>query len=170
MVATAIEEALKGNYQQAIELNRQILKENPDDIEALNRLAFALTEKGLTSQAKKIYNKVLSLNKFNPIAIKNLKRLQLVKSSKKKEGDHEVKEQANRSILFLEEVGKTKVVTLIHLAEAKLLSNLHPTNTVNLIPRRRGVAATTNSGEYIGALPDDIARRLYTLMKGGNIY
>ena len=50
----AIEEALKQNWKKAIELNRHIIKENPNDIEALNRLAFALTEMGLIKEAKQV--------------------------------------------------------------------------------------------------------------------
>ena len=174
IVATAIEEALKGNYKKAIELNKAILKENPNNIEALNRLAFALAESGLIRQAKQVYNKVLAINRFNSIALKNIKRLALLKSGKARtptsNGSIQQHSTNSFSTLFLEEVGKTKILTLINPAEAKVLLGLHPTNPVLLIPRRRGVAATTTDGTYIGALPDDIARRLYTLIKGGNKY
>lgn len=168
----AIAEALRKNFKKAIEINRLILKENPDDIEALNRLGFALSEEGKIAQAKKVYRKVLSLNRFNPIAIKNVKRLDLLKGKKAKTGNSQQGALRNGSFagLFLEEIGKTKVVTLINLAEAKLISNLHPTDGVLLIPRRRGVAVTTGNDVYIGALPDDIARRLYLLITGGNQY
>lgn len=167
--SAAIEEALKGNWQKAIEINRHILKEKPEDIEALNRLAFALTEAGLIKEAKQIYNKVLSINRFNPIALKNLDRIALLKSAK---GSKTNSNNQNHVVsgLFLEEVGKTKVVTLINLAEAKTISELHPTNLVRLIPRRHGIAVTTHDETYIGALPDDIARRLFVLIKGGNEY
>lgn len=170
-VQAAIEEALNRNWQKAIELNRQILKENPNDIEALNRLAFALSESGHIKEAKKAYNKVLALNRFNPIALKNLKRLALLSPGKGAMPADTNNGQPNQfSGLFLEEVGKTKVITLIHLAEAKVISTLHSTNPVLLVPRRRGITVTIPDGTYIGALPDDIARRLYVLMKGGNQY
>ena len=172
----AIDEALKNNWDAAITLNKQILKENPTDIEALNRLGFALSETRNVKEAKKIFKKVLQINRFNPIALKNLKRLELFKEGKVKIGrtthpNGQVKMRVNHfASLFLEEVGKTKVVNLINIAEAKIISTLHSTDEVILIPRRRGVAAVTTDNEYIGALPDDIARRLFLLMKGGNEY
>lgn len=187
----AIGEALKHNWQKAIEINRQIIKDNPNDTEALNRLAFALSETGFIKEAKHTYNKVLTLNRFNPIALKNLKRLALLKYRKHALGKkglsktrYEVDERNNATLrgnnfsdppagragLFLEEVGKTKVVSLIHIAEAKVISSLNPTNPLLLVPRRRGITITTTDGVYIGALPDDIARRLYVLITGGNQY
>ncbi len=165
----AIQEALKRNFQKAIELNRAILKETPHDIEALNRLAFACLETGQIKEARQIYNKVLSLNRFNPIALKNLKRLSLFKGRKASPITNN-SQNANFQGLFVEEIGKTKIAALIHLAEAKIISMLHPTNQVLLVPRRRGIAVTTVEEVYIGALPDDIAKRLYTLIKGGNKY
>lgn len=165
----AIQEALKRNFPKAIEINRQILKETPNDIEALNRLAFACLETGQIKEARKTYNKVLSLNRFNSIALKNLQRL-----SSRKGADNIASSSNNQNAnfhgLFVEEVGKTKIVSLIHLAEAKIISALRPTNPVVLVPRRRGVTATTSDDIYIGALPDDIAKRLYVLIKGGNKY
>lgn len=174
MVRLAIDEALKRNWKKAVDINRAILKVKPDDVEALNRLAFALTESGITKEARQVYNKVLSINRFNPIALKNLKRLSLLRAGKAagKKSDYKPNNMHynNFSGLFLEEVGKTKVVTLINLAEANVISGLHPTNQVLLVPRRRGVAVTTADDVYIGALPDDIARRLYILITGGNKY
>lgn len=178
LASAAIEEALRHNWQKAIEINRQIIKETPNDIEALNRLAFAFCETGLLKEAKRIYNKVLTINRFNPIALKNLQRLTLLKGKVTKtsaQGDGNSQQAPmlrvhNLTGLFLEEIGKTKVVTLINLAEAKTISNLHPTNVVALVPRRRGVAVTTKDGVYIGALPDDIASRLFVLIRGGNQY
>lgn len=165
----AIEAALQGDWEKAIQLNKNLLKENPEDIEALNRLAFALGEKGKVNEARKTYQKVLSINRFHPIALKNLKRLSLFKP--RKGNTNGITPRTNHfSSLFLEEVGKTKVVSLVHLAEAKIISTLYPTSPVLLVPRRRGVAITTHDGTYVGALPDDVASRLYVLLKGGNQY
>ena len=132
----AIQHALNGEFEKAIALNRQILKENPIDTEALNRLAFALGEIGEIKQAKQTYKKVLLVNRFNPIALKNIARLEMIKEGKKVHTKNDKNNSLSRkkhiSNLFLEEVGKTKVVTLINLAEAKILSTLYPTNQVFL--------------------------------------
>ena len=62
----AIQTALTGDWQTAIILNLQLLEENPEDIETLNRLAFAYTILGKVKEAKQTYQKVLHLDTQNP--------------------------------------------------------------------------------------------------------
>jgi Flp pilus assembly protein TadD len=69
----AIQATLEGNWELAIAINEDLLKGNPSDIETLNRLAFAYSILGKTTQAKKAYKKVLEIDIFNPIALKILK-------------------------------------------------------------------------------------------------
>src|SRR5579863_3452572 len=97
----AIQTALTGDWQQAINLNQLILQEEPEDIDTLNRLAFAFLSVGNPKDAKGLYEKVLALDMQNPIAIRNLKRLHDVNAKK-----------ATITInnLFIEEPGKTKVM------------------------------------------------------------
>src|SRR6185437_10139517 len=106
----AIQATLEGNWELAITINEALLKENPSDIETLNRLAFAYTVVGKTSHAKNAYQKVLEIDIFNPIAIKNLKRLGTSTPS--------VSINTHQLVtnMFLEEIGKTKIVTLINMA------------------------------------------------------
>ena len=66
----AIQAAIKGNWSQAIEFNNQLIKKNPQNIAAFNRLAKALWELGKVSQAKKTYQKVLRFDPYNEIAKK----------------------------------------------------------------------------------------------------
>ena len=82
LISQAIQTALVGDWQNAIALNEQILQENPNDIDTLNRLAFAYLSVGKPKDAKSLYEKVLSLDMKNPIAIRNLKRLNDVKANK----------------------------------------------------------------------------------------
>jgi hypothetical protein len=42
----AVQTALQGDWKAAIVLNEMLLEENPDDIDALNRLAFAKASVG----------------------------------------------------------------------------------------------------------------------------
>jgi len=51
------------------------LKDNPKDISTLNRLGRAFWEINEIEKANKTYKKVISIDPFNPIANKNLKRL-----------------------------------------------------------------------------------------------
>lgn len=162
----AIQTAITGNWQNAITLNQQLLKENPDDIEGLNRLAFAFTMLGKAKNAKNIYQRVLRLDSKNPIALKNLKRLDGFGKSHQTL-DYNVK---NASTLFIEESGKTKVIDLINVADSKLIGLLQTGEPLILNIKRLKIFVLTQKKHYVGMLPDDITKRLVKFIKGGNIY
>lgn len=166
----AIESALRGNWSEAINLNEDILKENPNDIEALNRLAFALMEKGELKKARITYEKLLKLDNFNPIALKNLNKLGNIKKRSLKKGGEAPNHPIDLANLFLEEIGKTKVVKLKNPAELHILSALKPGDQVELSIKRRGIMVLDKNDTYLGALPDDLAHRLIQFMKYGNKY
>ena len=126
----AIQIALTGDWEQAILLNEELLQEDPKDIDTLNRLAFAYTALGKLKEAKETYQKVLNIDSANPIAQKNLKKLTNVSAT-----------QINipKSIstnMFLEESGKTKIVTLVNTAPAQVLRTLQVGQTVHLCIKR----------------------------------
>ncbi len=79
----AIQTALTGNWDQAISLNQELLKNNPTDIDALNRLAFAYSITGKTKEARNLYHKVLEIDTLNSIALRGLKRLAGTSNHKK---------------------------------------------------------------------------------------
>lgn len=166
----AIEAALRGDWSSAIELNQDLLKETPEDIEALNRLAFAQMEKGDLKKAKINYERLLSLDHFNPIALKNLNKLGSIKKSSFKNSNSVQNHPLDLTNLFLEEIGKTKVVKLKNPAELHILSLLKPGDEVELVIKRRGIMVLGRNEAYLGALPDDLAHRLIQFMKHGNKY
>ncbi len=162
----AIQAALKGKWDEAVELNNLILKENQGDLDTLNRLARAYTELGEIEPANKIYKQVLSIDKYNPIAIKNLKRL---KAKRPKQGNRNVKAPpiyAN----FLEEPGRTKTTQLVRLASADILAELKIGQPLILDAKRRSIAVKTPEEIYIGSLPDDLSYRLKKFVNGGSKY
>src|SRR5260221_12334798 len=77
----AIDAALSCNWQQALELNLEIIKQEPNSIECLNRLAKAYLELGNLKESQKFYKDVLDLDPYNSIAQKNLKKISLYKQS-----------------------------------------------------------------------------------------
>lgn len=171
----AIEAALRQDWDTAIKVNQALLKTNPEDIETLSRLAFALMEKGELAKAKKHYKKILALDNYNPIALKNLNKLNNIKPHilrKKLENmkNNSVSTPVDLVNLFLEEIGKTKVVKLKNLAENHIVSQLKPGDTVELAKKRRGVSVFDGGDTYLGVLPDDVAHRLIQFMKYGNQY
>jgi len=157
----AIQTALVGDWNNAIILNQQILDANSDDIDALNRLAFAYLSLGQSKKAKSLYEKVLSLDAKNPIAIRNLKRLSDTKTNK-------VSIQLNN--LFIEEPGKTKVIELLNIADKKIITRLRFGEMLELKIKRNKIFALDSENQYIGMLPDDICQRLIKFINAGNVY
>lgn len=166
----AIEEALGGNWEEALRLNKQILKENPTNKEALNRLARASFELGDIEKARTCYKRVLKLDPYNTIARKVLTRIggKRVKGSKKQE--NKISSSPLQINLFLEESGKTKSVSLIHLGDETVINDLAAGEEVKLIPHAHRVSIQTQDGHYVGRLPDDLSRRLIELTRVGNKY
>jgi len=64
----AIDLALGANWCEAIKTNRAILRETPQDIDALTRLTRAYLEIGNLRQAKKTLKMALEIDPANPIA------------------------------------------------------------------------------------------------------
>lgn len=163
----AVRAALNGKWPEAIKINQEILADDPENIAALNRLAKAYWESGFINKSKSTYQKVLKINPYNPVASKNFKRVCTQQKNKKRKTSFATKNSAG---LFLEEPGKTKVVKLIRLASPKILAEINNADPVILEPRKRLVSISSSDGVYLGSLPEDLSKRLYTLIKGGNRY
>lgn len=160
----AIQTALMGDWEMAIAINEKILKADPLDIETLNRLAFAYTVIGRVKDAKQAYQKVLEIDVFNPIALKNLKRLGEVNPQKVSHAPQIVNN------IFLEETGKTKIVTLINTAPPTIIQTLQLGQMLMTCIKRLKIFVLDDSGIYIGMLPDNIGIRLIKFLNGGNTY
>jgi len=105
--AQAINTALTGNWETAVKLNKSLIKENPADVDALNRLAFAFSILGKSREAKLNYQKVLRIDPLNSIALRNIKRIPSKSLNGQTNGNG-----YKLSNIFLEEPGKTKIVEL----------------------------------------------------------
>jgi hypothetical protein len=162
----AIQTALTGNWANAITLNNSILEETPEDIDTLNRLAFAHSSLGNVKEAKNIYQQVLQLDTQNPIALRNLKRL----AGNNSTISTKTINSANISELFIEEPGKTKVIELLNVADKKVISPLRSGEEMTLSVKRMKVFVLDEQKQFVGMLPDDIGRRLILFMNGGNQY
>ncbi|PIS08694.1 hypothetical protein COT75_05395 [Candidatus Beckwithbacteria bacterium CG10_big_fil_rev_8_21_14_0_10_34_10] len=162
----AINKALEGNWQEARDLNLQSLKKNSKDIDALCRLAKAYICLANTELALKTYRKILRLDRFNQIAQKNL--------NKYINNERRVKNQ-KRTIkvdpgIFLEEPGKTKIVSLVGLASPKVIFEVETSMPVKLVPKKHSISVYDDSKKYLGKIPDDLSNRLFRLIKNGNQY
>lgn len=164
----AIEAALSSNWQDALKLNKKILKVEPQNVDALARLARVNMELGKFNLAKKFYSEVLKYDPYNPIAIKNLKIIKSFKSNSQNP-NRNGSVQLSPS-LFLQEPGKTKVVSLLKVAEPQKLSQAFCGMKVEIIIKNRKITITDFEGKYLGVLPDDVSYHLLRLIKGGNKY
>jgi len=162
---SAIQATLSGNWKQAIEENLRLIKQNPTDVEAMNRLAFAYTMLGKLIDAKKLYRKVLKIDSANPIAQKHLKRLGDTSSRKVTSQSYHITAHT-----FLEESGKTKVITLVNPAQSRTLRTLQVGQPVILTIKRHKIFVLNEAKQFLGMLPDNVSMRLIKFMQGGNTY
>lgn len=183
LAQAAILAALASRWQEAIKLNKKIINVERDNIEALNRLARAHYFLGEATRAQKYYKKVLELDPYNIIAIKNLEKL--VKSTRGLGGSarHAGNGHApvissnlraggtlNLSQIFLYEPSKTKLVNLLNLASPSTLASLSCGEQVYLNPKNHAITILNSQGVYLGAFPDDLAHRLIALLAQGYKY
>lgn len=160
----AISLALRGNWNQALKINLQILKKQKADADALNRAAKCYAELGKIQKAREFAQKVLQIDPVNSIAQKCV-----IKWETMSDGFTQTTTFLSANI-FLEEPGKTKIVPLVKLSDPKSLLCLDCGYEVNMEIRKRYINIVSSYGKYIGKLPDDISVRLINLIKQGNEY
>jgi len=164
----AIKLALESNWDDAININKEILTENPHDLDTLKRLAYAYMQAGRLVDAKEIYTQIIELDKTNPIATKNLKKLLAL--SQQKNGVTSPSHLNHMDNVFIQEAGKTKTVELTNVADKRTLMSLQHGDDIHLIIKRSKIFALTQDKTFIGMLPDNVGIRLIGFMKGGNEY
>src|SRR5438132_13545635 len=78
-VDEAIGLALATRWVEAVQVNRGIMDRFGPDEDTLNRLGKAYTELGQLTEATEAYKGTLKMNPVNPIAVKNLGKLQTMR-------------------------------------------------------------------------------------------
>ena len=169
LMQQAITLAMQSRWQEAADVNRQIVELAPEDAEAYNRLGKAYTELGRIADAKDAYGSTLRADPANLIAQRNLDRLSLISEA-------EAAELTKRAGLkldpqfFMEETGKTRVVSLKAVSGPEVLATLTAGDQAKLEQRDGNVVVTTPDGAEIGVLSQDLSTRLTRLMQTGNEY
>lgn len=167
----AIDAALDSRWEEALKLNRKIIKTDPQNIDALARLARVFMEKGRLNLAKKYYSEVVKIDPYNPIALKNLKIIKSFKPNVHTNGVVHLNGCFKLSAsLFLQEPGKTKIVSLLKVAEPQKLSQAYCGMPVGMVIKNRKITIVDQEENYLGVLPDDISHLLLRLLRGGNKY
>lgn len=157
----AITAAKNTDWQTAVTANQEIILINPSDIAAYNRLGMSFLQLGNAKQATAAFKEVLKIDATNPIAKKQLQRI-----SKKED----IAPPQFTRTQFIEEPGKSKICALHRLAGRNVLEELRSGVACQLKPKSRYISVETETGHYIGALPDDISYRLSNLISSGNLY
>ena len=163
----AIGHATRGEWEDAVEANRQLLELGPD-IDAYNRLGKALAELGRTAEALEAYEQALERDATNRIAQRNAERLRVLAGGDAA-GTSEARAEKAPATLFIEEMGKTGRARVINLAAPRVLAPLSPGDAVALEADGDGLNASVN-GTPIGQVEPRIAGRLLKLMAAGNRY
>lgn len=161
LVQEAIEAAKNQRWEEAVEINQEILERSADDLGALNRLGLAYIHLKKPVKARQAFKTVLAKDKSNLIAKKHLENLK----------NKSTAPTPISNTYFIEEPGKTKITELHRLARKDVLMKLRVGQTCTLITKKnKYISIETDDNKYIGALPDDLSYRLNKLLKRGNEY
>ena len=173
----AVDLAVRGRWEEAEAVNRDIIERFPADVETHNRLGRALTELGDFTRAKEAYLKALELAPNNAIAKKNLARLASLPESTAASGGEPHKapplgEHFRRVApeFFTAEMGKTGVASLCNVASDEVLAKMGFGVQVCLRVKGRHLVVENEGGEYLGEVEPRQGLRLIKLIEGGNRY
>lgn len=169
LVQQAIALAMQSRWEEAADVNRQIVDIAPDDAEAFNRLGKAYTELGRIAEAREAYQDALRADAANLIAQRNMERLSRISEAEAAELAKKAGDKLDPRF-FMEETGKTRVTVLSESTGAEVLATLAAGDRVQLGQEDGKVQVTTMDGTYIGRLDEQLAARLTRLMQTGNSY
>jgi tetratricopeptide (TPR) repeat protein len=162
----AIDLAMQARWQDAINVNEELLASFPADVDTYNRLGRAYMELGKFAKAKEAYNHTVKLEPYNAIANRNLRRLNDLKETQKAQVETDKVEPEQ----FIEEIGKAGVVTLTDLAPKEKRA-LTVAGDKAIVKLEGSYLVTENAhGDYLGKVEQKKALRLIRLILGGNKY
>src|SRR5689334_18572886 len=143
----AISLAMKNRWDEAAQVNREILDMFPNEVDAFNRLGKALTELGKYNEARDAYSQAVKLDPLNGIASKNLQRL-----GKLAEGAVVPAPSPVDPRLFIEESGKTTLTQLTDVRRGDAAAKLSAGDQLQIERRGNQVVVTDTTGNEIGRI------------------
>lgn len=176
LVEDARRAALEGRWDEAIELNRQMIDRAPRDAEAHNRLGRALLVRRQPAQAAEAYSNALRADPANMIARRNLQRLEALRHRPPQEDAGEQEGAVDAALImpktavFIEEVGKTWVDELVNPASAEDLADVFPAEQLQLEVDDGRLVVRRNDGRRLGEVEAKTAERVIGLLNAGNRY
>jgi tetratricopeptide (TPR) repeat protein len=162
----AISLAMKNRWDEAAQVNREILELFPNEVDAFNRLGKALTELGRYGEAREAYARAAKLDPLNGIATKNLQRLSKLAA----EGSAAPPPSPVDPRLFIEESGKTTVTQLSDLRRSEAMAKLSAGDQLKVERRGNQLIVADSSGHEIGRIEPKLEQDLIRLLDLGNQY
>ena len=169
----AVSLALKGLWEQAAEVNREILELFPEDVEAWNRLGKAFLELVRHDEARGAFERSSHLAPYNTISKKNLERISHLREAAPSTGEGAQARNTSKTFMpyvFIEESGKSGVTSVSRPAPRQALAKLASGDSVKLVTKDHAVIVENNLGEYLGQVEPKLSKRLIRLINGGNKY
>ena len=162
----AIQLALQGRWQEAVDLNQDLLDRFPPDEETCNRLGKALLELGRLDAAGAAYTQALDLNPLNQIAARQLGKLEELRGAAETVPATASELDVN---VFTEEPGKT-ALTRVVLPDGDSSTRVSSGDPLTLELVDETLVLRTARGVDLGTLEPKLARRLLRLVRQGNRY
>lgn len=167
----AVKQAQEGQWEEAVNTNKNFLNLFPTEPEALNRLGKAYSELGMYSEAHTAYSQTLKVNPGNTIAKKNLERLSLIlESAANAPAVRAGSGERLDTDLYIDETGKTGITELLGLAAPSTLAKVSVGDKVQLQVSGHTLYVQTAAGETIGQLEPRMSNRLVNFIENGNRY
>src|SRR5919206_1773239 len=158
--------ASKNRWQEAADLNREILEMFPNEVDAYNRLGKALTELGRYAEARDAYAQAVKLDPLNGIAAKNLQRLGKLAT----EGSAAPPPTPVDPRLFIEESGKTTLTQITDVRRSEAAAKLSAGDQLQLARRGNQVVVSDQAGTDLGRIEPKLEQDLIRLLDRGNQY
>lgn len=171
LVERALDLANEGRWDEAEQVNRDIIARGKPDVAAINRLGKALAEQHRYAEALDAYKQALDVDATNQIAGKNVTRLELLSTQPvPTESNRIARTQQARQTMFIEEPGRSAMLTVESDSPQHVLAKMIPGDHLTLHTKGEAVAVYTWDNEFVGYLPAREGQRLAALMESGNGY
>jgi len=162
----AVDAAIANNWAKAIELNTKVIALNPEYLDAYLGLGYAHLQLRKYKESKKYYQEALKIDPNNFIARNNIEKVSILSKS----GNTSSNELPVDPNIFMNLRGKTKVITLLNVGKPDVLVKLNIGEKVELRIKKRRIEVRNVADDYIGALPDDISKRLMFFLEGKSTF
>jgi tetratricopeptide (TPR) repeat protein len=162
MTDQAVKLAIRGSWEDAANLNRDMLALLGEQPDSYNRLGKAMSELGKLDEARAAYARSLELDPSNTIARRNLDKLATLSALGGSPSQIDTR-------MFVEDTGKS-TTALLQAVDPGVLSRLDAGDVVEMVVSGNAVNVQTLDGVYIGLVEPRLGLRLARLISAGNQY